>query len=416
MPVAFLYYKLTKRRGGAGTSAENRPDSELAQGSATRYAQRMTELSAPTPLIRWLAIHGAARNRRHAAALIAEGRVSINGLPVSVATVSHDAAVSDGAGAGATEGPARLVSAADTVSVDSECVCPQERHCHVLLHKPAGYLTTRGETRYAVDGSGSTEADPRPTVYDLLDPATRDRHCVAVGRLDVDTTGALLFTSDGLLSQRLLHPQHHVSKVYRARLRQVRAKGGAATASAPLSDGSIVGPGPGPDVGADADAPVPAPAATPPPTPAPPRPFMVRAALADEAITRLGAGITLAARRKHPARQIHGTVANVPGVVGDVLVTVTGGAFHQVACDGCVFAGCLSSYVVGFGRSSTCCSKWGGRWRCVDVGVCVWPTAVLLCAVLYFSAAVRSVAAVPQPPSPLSRLLQFPLTVPPASR
>jgi 23S rRNA pseudouridine2605 synthase len=72
---------------------------------------------------------------------------------------------------------------------------------YVLLHKPAGVVTT------AHDPAG------RPTVVQLVDHLAR---VVPVGRLDVDTTGALVLTNDGALAHRLAHPRYEVDKVYEA--------------------------------------------------------------------------------------------------------------------------------------------------------------------------------------------------------
>src|SRR5204863_1576723 len=74
---------------------------------------------------------------------------------------------------------------------------------YVLLHKPAGVVTT------ARDPQG------RRTVLDLVAPEPR---VVPVGRLDIDTTGALLLTNDGPLAHRLAHPRYGVEKVYEAEL------------------------------------------------------------------------------------------------------------------------------------------------------------------------------------------------------
>jgi pseudouridine synthase len=72
---------------------------------------------------------------------------------------------------------------------------------YVLLHKPAGVVTT------ARDPQG------RRTVVDLVEHPSR---VVPVGRLDADTTGALLLTNDGELAHRLAHPRYEVEKVYEA--------------------------------------------------------------------------------------------------------------------------------------------------------------------------------------------------------
>jgi 23S rRNA pseudouridine2605 synthase len=89
---------------------------------------------------------------------------------------------------------------------------------YVLLNKPAGTVTT------ASDPQG------RPTVVDLVDVPER---VVPVGRLDADTTGALLLTNDGPLAHRLAHPRYGVEKVYVA---DVEGRPGASALRA-LSEG-----------------------------------------------------------------------------------------------------------------------------------------------------------------------------------
>ena len=72
---------------------------------------------------------------------------------------------------------------------------------HLMLHKPAGILTAARDPK-------------QPTVMDLLPAEMRTLGCMPVGRLDKDTTGLLLFTTDGTLAHRLLSPERHVEKVY----------------------------------------------------------------------------------------------------------------------------------------------------------------------------------------------------------
>ena len=74
---------------------------------------------------------------------------------------------------------------------------------HIMLHKPAGLLTAARDHK-------------QPTVMDLLPPACQALGCMPVGRLDKDTTGLLLLTTDGELNHRLLAPGRHVDKTYRA--------------------------------------------------------------------------------------------------------------------------------------------------------------------------------------------------------
>jgi pseudouridine synthase len=124
----------------------------------------------------FLARAGVA-SRRRADELIKAGRVVVNGEPGQLNT---------------------FVERGDRVEVDGEPVAAQQL-TYVLLNKPAATVTT------ARDPQG------RPTVVELVDVPER---VVPVGRLDADTTGALLLTNDGPLAHRLAHPRYGVEKVY----------------------------------------------------------------------------------------------------------------------------------------------------------------------------------------------------------
>jgi pseudouridine synthase len=126
----------------------------------------------------FLARAGVA-SRRRADDLVRAGRVRVNGRPGELNTV---------------------VGAHDVVEVDGARVT-QQPLAYVLLHKPSGVVTT------------SRDPQGRPTVVELVPAEPR---VVPVGRLDVDTTGALLLTNDGDLAHRLAHPRYGVPKVYEA--------------------------------------------------------------------------------------------------------------------------------------------------------------------------------------------------------
>lgn len=125
---------------------------------------------------RALARAGVA-GRRAAERMVAEGRVAVNGVPARV---------------GQSVGPA------DTITVDGAVVEAQERRT-LLLNKPRGVLSSVG------DSSG------RKTVVDGLPDLGR---LYPVGRLDLQTTGAILISNDGELAHRLMHPRYGVTKTY----------------------------------------------------------------------------------------------------------------------------------------------------------------------------------------------------------
>jgi 23S rRNA pseudouridine2605 synthase len=134
-------------------------------------------------IAKWLA-HAGVASRRDAETLIAEGRVAVNGRRLA--------------------DPAVLVEPGDTVTVDKVPVEPPGRARLFRYHKPRGLLVT------ARDPQG------RPTVFERLPPELP--RVVSVGRLDLNSEGLLLLTTDGALARRLELPESGWLRRYRVRV------------------------------------------------------------------------------------------------------------------------------------------------------------------------------------------------------
>lgn len=136
-------------------------------------------------LQRYLALCGVA-SRRKCEALIAAGRVRVNG------------AVADRPGT-------TVVHGADRVELDGRPVEPESETVCYMLHKESGVISTCSDPR------------GRPTVLSYFTGVKQRLY--PVGRLDSDTEGLLLVTNDGMLAHRLTHPRFEVEKTYVAYLR-----------------------------------------------------------------------------------------------------------------------------------------------------------------------------------------------------
>jgi pseudouridine synthase len=131
---------------------------------------------------KYLALCGLGA-RRKVEILVTEGRVRINGRPV-------------------TDLSARVDPEADIVAVNRRRVYPVSKLIYIMVNKPKGVITSMED----VHG--------RPIVIDLIPPRFRGEGVFPVGRLDLDTEGLLLLTNDGEMAFKLTHPRFGIPKEY----------------------------------------------------------------------------------------------------------------------------------------------------------------------------------------------------------
>src|SRR5690606_32213781 len=155
--------------------------------TATRPEQASLAPDAPERLQKVLATAGIG-SRRQVEDWIRAGRVTVNGTPAELGM---------------------KVSARDRVEVDGRRIHLEKRLDQsprvIAFHKPEGMVTTRHDP------------EGRKTVFEALPELSRGRW-IAVGRLDINTSGLLLFTNDGKLADRLMHPSSEVSREYACRV------------------------------------------------------------------------------------------------------------------------------------------------------------------------------------------------------
>lgn len=175
------------RRSGAHPSA---PGATVDAGAPARRQSTArgapTTLTEPERLQKVLAQAGVA-SRREIEEMVVAGRITVNGLPATL---------------GQKIGPG------DRVKVNGKMVSLRfmQRTPRVLIyHKPEGEIVSRDDP------------EGRPTVFERL-PVLRKGRWLAVGRLDFNTSGLLLFTSDGELANRLMHPRYEIDRQYAVRL------------------------------------------------------------------------------------------------------------------------------------------------------------------------------------------------------
>lgn len=139
-------------------------------------------------LQKYIAKCGAA-SRRKAEELIFDGRVKVNGSVVNNIVIVDDEV--------------------DVVELDGKVIKPEENMVYIMVNKPTEIIT-----------SAKDQFD-RKTVLDIVNVKER---VYPVGRLDYDTSGLLILTNDGDVTNRMTHPSHEVNKVYAAEIIGVPTK------------------------------------------------------------------------------------------------------------------------------------------------------------------------------------------------
>jgi 23S rRNA pseudouridine2605 synthase len=148
-------------------------------------------MSEPVRLQKFLARCGIA-SRRKSEELILSGRVSVNGATKTNLGIKID-------------------PESDVIRFDGKTVEPEKEHIFVLLNKPKGYVTSLSDPQ------------GRPVVTSLVKDIPE--RLFPVGRLDLDTEGALILTNDGGFAQKVQHPSHETNKTYEALVSGYPGKG-----------------------------------------------------------------------------------------------------------------------------------------------------------------------------------------------
>lgn len=193
------YQQRLQKRGEAGKTATG--DRQPATAGKTAAAKPQTKNTKPEtavqkpvteamPLNKYIA-HCGICSRRDAVELITNGKVKVNKAVV-------------------TE-PGFKVSNADEIIYNNKKIFVTKNLVYILLNKPKDYITT------------SDDPQGRKTVVQLIATATKER-VYPIGRLDRNTSGVLLMTNDGELTQKLSHPSYEITKIYEAKLDKPLAK------------------------------------------------------------------------------------------------------------------------------------------------------------------------------------------------
>lgn len=138
----------------------------------------------PMRLNKYIAYAGIC-SRRKAEELVKKGQIKVNDEIVKMPFIE--------------------ISQSDTVKYKEKIITPTKKFIYILLNKPKNYISTVNDEKN------------RKNILDLIKEKSEDR-LYPVGRLDRNTTGLILLTNDGHLAQKLSHPSHSVSKIYKVGL------------------------------------------------------------------------------------------------------------------------------------------------------------------------------------------------------
>lgn len=187
--------RMAAKTKGFGTADKNispAKDTPAKAGMAAKGKSASTRQTTDEvmPLNKFLA-HCGICSRRDAVALINEGKVKVNG-------------------AVATE-PGYKVQPVDEVIYNNKKLFVTKNLVYILLNKPKDYITT------------TDDPQGRKTVLQLIQKAT-DQRVYPIGRLDRNTSGVLMLTNDGDLTQKLSHPSYEIKKIYEVKLDKILSK------------------------------------------------------------------------------------------------------------------------------------------------------------------------------------------------